>query len=170
MHSLLWLVFCNQGRPFCLFHLTALSISPHDIKFKYEISTRAPLHALTGTTNSFPYWENVGRRGRSQAVPRPGRAGFRSAIHQLSPSLLMVWVSLFTCNPAKVLSKSRDRSASGMLEPSEMQDRVEAAKIGIQYKRVGGQGEKAGGNIAEQKCKWTATKADLDSTQPLNKC
>lgn len=52
-----------------------------------------------------------------------------------------------------MLSKNRDRSASGMLEPSEMQDRVEAAKIGIQYKRVGGQGEKVGGNIAEQKCK-----------------
>ena len=40
-----------------------------------------------------------------------------------------------------------------MIAPSEMQDRVKPVKIEIQYRRVGGQKEKAGGNIAEQKCK-----------------
>lgn len=58
-----------------------------------------------------------------------------------------VWISLSTCNLDKVLSSLCclfQVLSTFMIKPSGMQDRVEAAKIGLQYKGGGGGGRPTG--------------------------
>lgn len=152
MKGLLWF-FLRPGR-------TILAMSPDYWEYFtscHKISTKDfNTHPIRHTAQEHQQFSELEKGQELQEKPDcylcrwqlhfpPALSQQKSYMHRwfafpLSPVILTrCWEASTVCSEC---------SAPCMTQPLEMQDRVEAAKIGIQYKRVGGQGKKTRGNIA----------------------